>query len=56
MRIDFKPHPYVEIGLQRTAILGGSGRPSGFDAWWHSLTGSGENKAGEAGDQKAGSM
>jgi len=54
MRIDFKPHPYVEIGLQRTAILGGSGRPSGFDAWWHSLTGSGENKAGEAGDQKAG--
>ncbi len=23
MRIDFKPHPYVEIGLQRTAMLGG---------------------------------
>ena len=55
MRIDFKPHPYVEIGLQRTAMLCGEGRNCSSGTWWRSFTGSGENVAGkEAGDQKAG--
>ena len=54
MRMDFKPSPYVEIGLQRTAMLGGEGRPSGFSTWWDSFTGKDENDANGAGDQRAG--
>ena len=55
LRLNFKPSPYVELGLQRTALLGGKGRNEDADAWWSSLTGRGENDQGrEAGDQKAG--
>ncbi|RME64141.1 MAG: capsule assembly Wzi family protein, partial [Nitrospirae bacterium] len=54
MRLDFKPIPYVEVGLQRTAILGGKDRPEGLNTWWDSFTGKGENDPGEPGDQKAG--
>ena len=55
MRLDFKPHPRVEIGLQRAALLGGKGRPSDLSIWWKSFTGRGENLSDEeAGDQKAG--
>ena len=55
MRLNFKPHPYIEIGLQRTAMLGGQGRSESLKTWWYSLTGKGENIAGiESGDQKAG--
>ena len=55
MRIDFKPHPYVEIGLQRTAMFCGEGRTCSAGTWWKSFTGKGENLASnEAGDQKAG--
>lgn len=55
MRVGFKPHPNLELGLQRIAILGGKGRSSDFKTWLKSFTGEGENVSGkEAGDQKAG--
>jgi hypothetical protein len=55
MRLNFKPHPYIEIGLQRTALLGGEGRSEDLETWWKSLTGRSENVSGsEAGDQMAG--
>jgi len=55
MRFNFKPHPYFEIGLQRTALLGGEGRSEDLGTWWKSFTGKGENVPGvEAGDQRAG--
>jgi hypothetical protein len=55
MRLNFKPHPYIEIGLQRTALLGGKGRSESLSTWWKSFTAKGENIPGvEAGDQRAG--
>jgi hypothetical protein len=58
LNLDFKPIPYLELGLQRTAIFGGEGRPESLKVWWNSLTGSGENvdspTSNEAGDQLAG--
>ena len=45
MRFDFKPHRYIEIGLERTAILGGTGRPTDASTWLHSLFGSSEHDA-----------
>lgn len=55
MRLNFKPHPYIEIGLQRTALLGGEGRSNNLNTWLKSFTGKGENEIGvEAGDQRAG--
>ncbi|GAB6183576.1 hypothetical protein JCM13991_13170 [Thermodesulfovibrio hydrogeniphilus] len=54
-RINFKPHPYLEIGLQRTALLGGRGRPENLKTWLRSLIGKGENiSTKEASDQRAG--
>ena len=55
MRVNFKPHPYVEVGLSRTALLGGKGRSESMKTWWRSFTGKGENEIGvQAGDQRAG--
>jgi len=55
LRISLKPNPYVEIGLQRTALLGGEGRSSGITTWLKSFLGKGENEPGSgAGDQRAG--
>jgi hypothetical protein len=55
MRLNFKPHPYLEVGLERTAIFGGQGRSESLTAWWRSFTGVGENKTGvDSGDQRAG--
>jgi Capsule assembly protein Wzi len=55
MRLNFKPHPYFEFGLTRTALLGGEGRSEDLKTWWYSFTGQGENIKGvEAGDQRAG--
>lgn len=55
MRLNFKPHPYLELGLKRTAILGGKGRSKSLATWWNSFTGKGENETGSgAGDQRAG--
>ncbi|MBI4824012.1 MAG: capsule assembly Wzi family protein [Nitrospirae bacterium] len=55
LRFNFKPIQYLELGLQRTAILGGEGRSESPKTWLNSFIGRGENNAGrEAGDQKAG--
>jgi hypothetical protein len=55
MRINLKPNPYVELGLQRTALLGGEGRSSDLETWLKSFAGQGENEpGGGAGDQRAG--
>lgn len=55
MRLNFKPIPYLELGLQRTALLGGKGRSESLNTWWKSFTGSGENEKGSgSGDQRAG--
>ncbi len=55
LRINLKPTPYIEIGLNRTALLGGEGRSEGLETWLKSFTGKGENESGvEAGDQRAG--
>jgi len=55
MRLNFKPLPYIEIGLSRTALLGGEGRPEDLETWWRSFTGKGENDPNiQAGDQRAG--
>lgn len=55
MRLNLKPHPYLEIGLHRTALLGGKGRSEDISTWWKSFTGAGEHQRGSgAGDQRAG--
>ncbi len=55
MRFDFKPTPYVEVGLHRTALLGGKGRSEDLKTWLKSFLGVGEHEARrEAGDQRAG--
>jgi len=55
MRLNFKPLPSVEIGLSRTALLGGKGRSEDLRTWWRSFTGKGENEKDlQAGDQRAG--
>ncbi len=55
LRLDFKPAPFLEIGIERTALLGGKGRSSNLKTWLKSFTGKGENVSGvEAGDQRAG--
>jgi hypothetical protein len=53
LRLNFKPHQYIEIGLQRTALLGGKGRPEGLSAWWRSFIAK-EDILGHEGDQRAG--
>jgi hypothetical protein len=57
LRIDFKPHPFVEIGLERTGIMGGRGRPESLDLWFKTLGGShehGDTPEQSLGDQRAG--
>ena len=64
MRFDFKPHPNIEIGLQKTALLGGrKDVPENAKIWLQSLYGANDADncyAGEdcykkePGDQRAG--
>ncbi|HWR71893.1 MAG TPA: capsule assembly Wzi family protein [Nitrospirota bacterium] len=54
MRFDFKPLVNVEIGLQRTAFLGGRGTKDGISAWGKSFFASDAHDPGEAGDHRAG--
>lgn len=39
MRVNFKPHPSLEIGLSRTAQWCGDGRPCGLDTFWDMFIG-----------------
>lgn len=55
VRMVFKPHPSFELGLARTALLGGKGRHVNATTWWNSLIAKGENgSSSEPGDQRAG--
>ena len=60
MKVTFKPHPSLEIGLLRTAIWCGSGRPCGFNTFFDIFTGNdnlGDNNINfqnEPSDQLAG--
>lgn len=54
MRMNFKPHPNLEIGLERTATLGGRGRSTDVNTWLHSVLGTHEHQSGGPGDQRAG--
>ncbi len=59
LRFDFKPHPNLEMGLERTALLGGRGRSEDLGTWGKSFFGLGDTEnTGEAatdpGDQRAG--
>ncbi|MDA8087234.1 MAG: capsule assembly Wzi family protein, partial [Nitrospiraceae bacterium] len=56
LRFDLKPVPYLEIGLERLAMLGGEGRPDSLHTWLDSFTGAGENSSGlsNPGEQEAG--
>jgi len=59
MRLNFKPHPDLELGLARTALLGGRGRPTTATTWLNSITGRNEHCTSpdgcpNEGDQRAG--
>ncbi len=58
MRINFKPCPWFEIGLSRTALLGGEGREASLKTWFKSFFAINENQdnpnESEPGDQRAG--
>jgi len=56
MRITWKPHDRVEIGLSRSAQWCGDGRPCGFDTFWDLFTGNDNDQAPEdqPGNQMAG--
>jgi hypothetical protein len=47
LRIEFKPHPAVELGLSRVMIFGGEGRPSySFGDYLNAFTGRNESLSG----------
>jgi hypothetical protein len=54
MRLDFKPHPYVEVGLQRTALLGGEGYSEDIETWVKSVFFVGRNDPGDPSDHRVG--
>jgi hypothetical protein len=55
MRFNFKPNPYFEMGINRTALLGGEGRSNDIETWLKSFAGQGENEPGSgSGDQRGG--
>ncbi|MDA8423690.1 MAG: hypothetical protein M0Z89_10190, partial [Nitrospiraceae bacterium] len=39
LRFDFKPSPYIELGLERIVLLGGQGRPLSTNQWINSFIG-----------------
>jgi hypothetical protein len=57
MRMNFKPHPALEIGLERTAFLGGRGRSTTAETWLNQVVGRNDhpgNSSSDTGDQRAG--
>ena len=46
MRMNFKPHPILEIGLERTSLLGGSGRPTTAATWLSQVIGRNDHSVG----------
>jgi hypothetical protein len=54
MRLDFKPHPYVEVGVERTALLGGEGYAEDIETWVKSFLFIGRNDPGDPSDHRVG--
>ncbi len=56
LRFEFKPHPAVELGVYRTMIFGGEGRPSySFGDYFKAFLGRNEDLSGNKdNDQRAG--
>jgi hypothetical protein len=55
LRVEFKPHPAVEIGLSRTMIFGGEGRSSySFLDYWKAFGGSNEALSGNRDNDQLG--
>lgn len=60
MRVNIKPHPNLELGLERTSLTGGQGRPTTWQTWFNSFTGRHEHCSDPQGcyykssDQRAG--
>ena len=54
MRMNFKPHPILEIGLERTSLLGGRGRPTTAETWLNQMIGMNDHTVKDTGDQRAG--
>ena len=56
MRVSFKPFRQLELGLSRTAQLGGDGRPEDLSTFWKMFTGKDNRKDGEDGTQEPGNQ
>ncbi len=55
MRIEFKPHPAVELGASRTMLFGGEGRPTySFYDYFKALTGRNESLSGNKDNDQLG--
>jgi len=54
LRLNIKPCPFFELGLSRTALLGGKGRSTTLSTWIKSFLAKDENTPKEPGDQRAG--
>lgn len=57
MRMNFKPHPILELGLERTSLLGGRGRPTTAETWLNQVIGRNDHpgdSSSDTGDQRAG--
>lgn len=54
MRFNFKPHPGLELGVERTGLLGGRGRPTNAATWYNSIVGAQEHSVENPGDQRVG--
>jgi hypothetical protein len=52
LRFDFRPHPVLEVGLARTAMMGGEGREESLSTFFKAFTGQRETEGGTpAGNQ-----
>lgn len=56
MRLDLKPHKYVNIGLSRTAMFGGAGRHVDLGVVWDIITAQSENVAASEPGNQLGSL
>lgn len=56
LRLDLKPHQFVNIGLARTAMFGGAGRHVDAGVIWDVITAQGENIATEEPGNQLGSI
>jgi len=56
MRVSFTPVERLEIGLSRTIMFGGEGRPDDFSTVWDALIGRDNTEPGDTGDEDPGNQ